>query len=61
MATKDKGIDLGALQAEFEEAKKDAIAKQKAYLRANDENNAGRARLNKASEALQEAMKAVLN
>ena len=58
---KDKGIDLGALQAEFEEAKKDAIAKQKAYLRANDENNAARARLNKASEALQEAMKAVLN
>ena len=61
MATKDKGIDLGALQAEFEASVKEFNICNKAFIRAEEAVIASKIRKDAARDALQTATKAVLN
>ena len=60
MATKEKGINLGTLQAEYEEARKQFITDEKALGRAEASHDASRERMQKAKMALMDASKAVL-
>jgi hypothetical protein len=59
--TKSKGIDLGTLQSDYEDAKKTHTSNDKALLRAIDMHDASNERLKKSKEALQQASRAVLN
>ena len=59
--TKDKGINLGAMQIAFEEAKKRKLSAKKAFDRADEEKTAADIAADKARDDLTNATKAVLN
>lgn len=57
---KSKSIDLGLLQTEFQTTQKDAIAAEKALIRAQEVRDATKAKFEAADVALRGATRTVL-
>lgn len=56
---KTKGVDLGRLQQEFEQAERDYRVSEKAYARAGEQRDAAKKRFEASDAALQAAVRSI--